>query len=233
MLVFQSVFSLQIKNGNLLNSSILTIVNLIVPVVTFFTGYSELFTGNFQENMSATVSQARISSFLSFVYIFTFISQPLFLGALCFMVCRKRHLMKKTVQVCYKVATSTAISKFNNNTVKICFNIYLIFQFFIVIQWITTYFSYYDVSLINFLYMTLSNWNAFLNYYVILAGLFFLKFIVELFDGLSSFKKAEEVENQLKLINNLLVMFNEAFGLQLSFALCSVIYFIIASVSIL
>lgn len=231
MLVFQSVLNLRFKNGKIINSPILTFVNLLVPVVTFFTGYSDLFSGNFRENMSAAVSQSKISSFLSFVYIFTFISQPLAMAAFCFMMYKKRHLMKKTVQICYKVASSSAISKFDH-TVKICFNIYLILQLFIVIQWITTYVTYYNVSLITFFNMTMSAWNAFLNYYMILLGLFFIKFIVKLFDGLSSFKKIEEVENQLKLINNLLVIFNEAFGLQLSFVLVLVIYFIIANVSI-
>lgn len=156
---------------------------------------------------------------------------PLSMGTLSIMLYKKRFALWKTASIFFKVAISSKL-KFHD-TVEVCIRLYLILQLLIVIQCFLTYYTFYKMSWISAVIVVMSNWSVNMIYYVILLGIFFQKFILNLLDECSRNKASlDEISKQMCLINDLLDVFNDACGQQLSFVLSTIIYFLITNVSV-
>lgn len=229
--IFQSILSLTFKNQKFYVSNILAILNFILPDLTYFSSLLLFLFVDFSEIFSTLTMDFEKSHFLSFILKATTTFLPISMGTLCIMLFTKRYALRRTATICLKVAILSRL-KFDD-TVVVCIRLYLIVQVAIVIQCLVIYHTYYKMSWISTIIVIMSNWSVNMIYYVILLGIFLLKFIMKLMDDCSrSMKSLDEISNRMCLINDLLIEFNNAFGQQLSFVLSTVINSLITNVSI-
>lgn len=228
--VLQSILCLTFRSEIFYVSRILSIFNLTLPNLSYAASSFSFFFVRSSEIYSMTSTNFKQSNFLIFTVQATMVFQPCSMGTLCIMLYRKRYALWRTMTICLRAATRSKLVF--GDTVKGCLNLYLILQVLVIIQCLIDYYTFYKISWISAAVALISNWSINMPYYVILLGIFFQKFIAKLLDDcISSKVSIDEISNRINLINELLAVFNDAFGQQLSFVLSTIIYFLVTNVS--
>lgn len=229
--VFQNVLSLKFKDGKFYDSPTLSMMNLLMPFVTYICGF---FINTLGCTNETVILESAISPFVMFIMHLTFIMKPAITGVVSIMLYKKRFLMRKLLMKCFQACLFLYINI--EDLEKNCLYLYLILQSLIVIQWIILYFTYYRVSLMSALILFLAAWNANLSLFFVLLGVFFLKFIVKLLDEclkiLDCDPNCSNLENRLLLMSSLLKTFNKTFGNKFTFVFSTVIFDWVTCVSI-
>lgn len=222
--VFQNILGLRIKNGKAISCHMMALVNLLVPDLTYVSGIYAFIAGDFHKALLTMPDDAAISPFLNQVIeVIIYFSRPMSIGTVSLLLHTKRHKVEKFLTICSKITTK---SKFEfDDTIKNGLVLLFLLQTMIVTQWILIYNLYYVASWLSFVVMVVSTWSRHLCYYVVLLAIFFVKFIIKLLNETLKISSMDtDTEHTLFMINDLLVRFNEAFGLPLSFALISIIF---------